>query len=87
MIEHEHPEICTLDDTNDPHGERRFKQSCIEEYNRMMKEHPLVTDPLPKAAPKAQRTHRLEYDPCTKEYTPVPIIQQYERDSTGGERT
>lgn len=80
MIEHEHPEIC-LDDINDPHGERRFKQSCIEEYNRMMKEHPLTTDPLPRAQPCQGRipTHRLEYDPHTGEYTPIPIIPQHER--------
>ena len=35
MLEMEHPE---LNDDNDPHGEERFKQARIIEYNKMMKE-------------------------------------------------
>lgn len=35
MLEYEH---CELNDDNDPHGERRFKRACIEEYNKMMQE-------------------------------------------------
>ena len=38
MLEEEHREICCLDDTNDPHGERRFKNDCITAYNEMMRE-------------------------------------------------
>ena len=43
MLEYEHPE---LNDDNDPHGERRFKQACIEEYNKMMSERTNKT-PMP----------------------------------------
>jgi len=40
--------------------------------------HPLNDDRLPRAQP-CQGTHRLEYNPLTKEYTPVPIVPQHER--------
>ena len=45
------------------------------------KEHPINNDPLPRAQPchGYMATHKLEYDPRTGEYTPVPIIQEYER--------
>ena len=35
MLEMEYPE---LNDDNDPHGEERFKQARIIEYNKMMQE-------------------------------------------------
>ena len=42
MLEDEHREICFLDDTTDPHGERRFKRSCIDYYNEIMEERSQV---------------------------------------------
>ena len=42
MLEDEHREICFLDDTTDPHGERRFKRSCIDYYNEIMAERSQV---------------------------------------------
>lgn len=42
MLEDEHREICFLDDTTDPHGERRFKRSCIDYYNEIMAERSRV---------------------------------------------
>ena len=49
MLEEEHREICCLDDTNDPHGERRFKNDCITAYNEMMSERTSKT-PMPQYA-------------------------------------
>lgn len=73
MIEHEHHEICQAD---------LEEQKFLEECRKPLTEagfHPISTQPLPRAAPTKQPTHRLEYDPRTGEYTPVPIIPQYER--------
>ena len=42
MLEEEHREICDIDDHNDPHGERRFKRSCIDYYNEIMAERSQV---------------------------------------------
>ena len=55
MLEDEHREICftdDLDDNNDPHGERRFKRSCLDMYNEMMQERSQVlTVPQHERAP------------------------------------
>ena len=42
MLEDEHREICFLDEENDPHGERRFKRSCIDYYNEIVAERSQV---------------------------------------------
>jgi len=48
----EYREICFLDDTTDPHGERRFKRSCIDYYNEIMAERSQVpTVPQHERAP------------------------------------
>lgn len=85
MLEEEHPEICKADIE-----ELTFSLRCrslLEELKMQpSKEHPRNTDPLPRAAPKPTATYRLEWDPRTGTYNPVPIIPQYARDdSTGGE--
>jgi hypothetical protein len=76
MIEHEHPEICQADIE-----EAEFTKRARELLREMQKTHPLTTDPLPRAQPCQgfRATHRLEYNPRTGEYTPVPIIPQHER--------
>jgi hypothetical protein len=73
MIEAEHPEICQAD-----LEEKIFLEHCRQlllEYGL----HPITRDELLRARPAAPRTHYLEYNPRTGEYTPVPIVPQYER--------
>jgi hypothetical protein len=62
------------------YNELVFLEKCRAELRKMgfHKIHPLNEDPLPRARPAAPRTHYLEYNPRTGEYTPVPIIPQYE---------
>jgi hypothetical protein len=45
-----------------------------ESERKWQKKQAALKEPLPKA----QRTHRLQFDERTREYTPVPI-QEYER--------
>lgn len=76
MIEHEHNE-CTVADEE----EEKF----IKQIQKTLKEagfvqvHPLNTDPLPRAKPKPQATHRLEFSQNTKQYYVVPIVKEYGR--------
>lgn len=60
MLEDEHREICfhdDLDDHNDPHGERRFKRSCIDYYNEIMAERSQVP-----TIPQYERDNRIGGD-------------------------
>lgn len=80
MIEDEHCEICEAD---------RNEQKFVDDVRKFLqKEFPGAVIEgkdykieLPRAQPCQgfRATHRLEYDPRTGEYTPVPIVQQYER--------
>ena len=73
MIEHEHHECCQADIE-----EQKFLERC----RQMLTEagfHPLNTEPLPRAKPKPQPTHRLEFGQYTKQYYVVPIVPQHER--------
>jgi len=65
------------------YNELVFLEKCREELRKAgyYKTRPLNQDELPRAQPchGFMPTHRLEFDPATKEYTPVPIIPQHER--------
>lgn len=78
MIEAEHPEICQADIE-----EQKFLEECrkwLREANfRPLPEFPVSTQPLPRATPKKQPTHRLEFGQHTKQYYVVPIVPEYER--------
>lgn len=78
MIEEEHREICEADK-----AEAEFLRNARKTLQKEFPEHihPLNKDELPRAQPcqSFMATHKLEFDPRTKTYNPVPKVPQHER--------